>query len=91
MNYRKLDAALAMALNSVQDPDERCLAVFIHTEPAPDAAAVAVLERLGVSGITRGRDVFSATLSVNAVSQLSDEPWVQYLKLSQKLRPLNQR
>jgi hypothetical protein len=88
MNYQKLDAALAMALNDVQNLEERSFVVFIHTEPVPDAAAAAFLESLGVSGLTSGRDVFTTTLSANAVSQLSDQPWVQYLKLSQKLRPL---
>jgi hypothetical protein len=90
MNYQKLDAALAIALNDVQNPEERCLVVFIHTEPVPDATATAFLESLGVR-VTSGRDIITATLSVNAISQLSDKPWVQYLKLSQRLRPLERR
>ena len=88
MNYKKLDTALAMALSDVQNPDERNLVVFIHTEPVPDATAAAFLESLGVS-VTSGRDVFTATLSANAVSQLSEQPWVQYIRLSQKLRLLD--
>lgn len=90
MNYQKLDTGLAMALNGVQNPEKRNLVIFIHTKPAPDAAAAAFLESLGVSSVRSGRKVFTATLSANAVSQLSDQPWVQYLKLSQKLRPLAQ-
>lgn len=90
MNYQKLDAALAMALNDVQNREERNFVVFIHTEPVPDANAAAFLEKLGVS-VRSGRDVFTATLSANAISQLSDQPWVQYIKLSQKLRSLNKR
>src|ERR687885_2626804 len=90
MNYQKLDTALVMALNDVQNPDEASLVVFIHTEPVPDATAAAFLEGLGVS-VTSGRDVFTATLSANAISQLSEQPWVQYIKLSQKLRSLNKR
>jgi hypothetical protein len=88
MNYQKLDTALAMALNEVQNPEERSLGVFIHTEPVPDPAAASFLESLGVGGVTAGRDVFTATLSANAISQLSEQPWVQYLKLSQTMRPL---
>jgi hypothetical protein len=88
VNYQKLDAALAMALNQVQNPEERCLVVFIQTEPVTDSTAK-FLENLGVSGVTTGRNMFTATLSANAVSQLSDQPWVKYLKLSQKLRLLN--
>ncbi|HEY9832679.1 MAG TPA: hypothetical protein V6D26_19160 [Stenomitos sp.] len=90
MNYKKLDTALAMALNEVQDSEEENLVVFIHTEPVPDAKATAFLARLGVN-VTKGRDVFTATLSANAVSQLSEQPWVQYIKLSQKLRFLDQK
>jgi hypothetical protein len=86
MNYQKLDTALAMALNDVQNLDELSLVVFIHTQPLPDKAAATFLESLGVSGVTSERDVFTATLSANAVSQLSDQPWVQYIRLSQKLR-----
>ncbi len=88
MNYQKLDAALAMALNQVQNAEERSLIVFIQTEPVTDSTAK-FLENLGVSGVTTGRNMFTATLSANAVSQLSDQSWVKYLKLSQKLRLLN--
>jgi hemolysin activation/secretion protein len=88
VNYQKLDAALAMALNQVQNPEERNLVVFIQTEPVTDSTAK-FLENLGVSSVTTGRNMFTATLSANAVSQLSDQSWVKYLKLSQKLRLLN--
>ncbi|MHC5935657.1 hypothetical protein [Nostoc sp.] len=90
MNSQKLDAALATALNDTQDPEEPSLAVFIHTEPILDSAATAVLASLGVSGVTSGKDIFTATLSANAISQLSEQPWVKYLKRSQQLRLVNQ-
>ncbi len=91
MNYQKLDASLAMALNNAQNPEEPSLQVFIHTEPVSDSAETAVLENLGVNGVTSGKDVFTATLSPNAISQLSEQPWVQSVKLSQKLHLLNRR
>ncbi|RCJ37492.1 hypothetical protein A6769_11310 [Nostoc punctiforme NIES-2108] len=91
MNYQKLDAALATALNDVQNLEEPSLAVFIHTESVLDSAATAILESFGVSGVSSGKDIFTATLSPNAISQLSEEPWVKYLKRSQQLRLLNQR
>ncbi|MDZ7995610.1 MAG: hypothetical protein RM022_001240 [Nostoc sp. EfeVER01] len=91
MNYQKLDAALATALNDVPNLEEPSLAVFIHTESVLDSAAIAILESLGVSSVTSGKDIFTATLSPNAISQLSEEPWVKYLKRSQQLRLLNQR
>lgn len=83
MNYQKLDAALAMALNEVQDPEERNLTVFIHTKADVDTA---LLQNLGVSDITENKDVLTATLSSNAISQLSEQSWIHHLKLSQKLR-----
>lgn len=89
MNYQKLDTSLAMALNDVQDPEAPSFVVFIHTEPAPDGNATAILNNLGVNDATSGKDVFTATLSANAISQLSEQPWVQYLRLSQKLRLVN--
>ncbi|AFY33391.1 hypothetical protein [Calothrix sp. PCC 7507] len=91
MNYQKLDAALAIALNDVPNPEESSLDVFIHTEPVLDADAAAVLENLGVSTATTGKDIFTAALSPNAISQLSEQPWVQYLKLSQQLSLVNRR
>ncbi|WP_375509654.1 hypothetical protein [uncultured Nostoc sp.] len=90
MNYQKLDAALATALNDVQNSEEPSLTVFIHTEPILGSAATAVLESLGVSGVTSGKDIFTATVSANAISQLSEQPWVKYLKRSQQLRLGNQ-
>jgi hypothetical protein len=90
MNYQKLDAPLSMALKDVQNTDEPSLQVFIHTKPVSNAETVA-LENLGVSGVTSGKDVFTATLSPNAISQLSEQPWVEHVKLSQTLHLANQR
>lgn len=89
MNYQKVDAALAAALDDIQDPEERDLAVFIHTMHVPDNDEAALLEKLGVGGATGRRQVFTATLSARAVAELSDQPWVRYLKLSKPLRMLN--
>ncbi|MHC5859463.1 hypothetical protein [Nostoc sp.] len=91
MNYQKLDAALATALNDVQDLEETNLAVFIHTEPVLDSVATALLESLGVNDVSSGKDIFTATLSANAISQLSEEPWVKFLKRSHQLRLVNKK
>ena len=91
MNYQKLDAALATALNDVQNSEEPNLGVFIHTQPILDSAATSFLESLGVSGVTSGKDIFTATLSPNAISQLSEQPWVMSLKRSQPLHLVNKR
>ncbi len=91
MNYQKVDAALAGALEDVHDPEERVLTVFIHTVYPPDAAEAAFLSTLGVSGVSGGGQIFTATLSQRAVAELSDQSWVRYLALSRKLRLLNAR
>jgi hypothetical protein len=90
MNYQKLDSALAIALNEVENPEEPIFVVFVHTNSSLDADKITFLESFGITGVTEGKDIFTATLSVNAISELSQQPWVQYLKLSQKLRLINQ-
>lgn len=86
MDYQKIDAALAAALDEVKNPEERAISVFIHTEHAPGDAEAAFLKDLGVGGLTGGRQVFTATLSPRAIGELSDQPWLRYMKLSRKLR-----
>lgn len=90
MNYQKLDAALAMALNQVQDPLESSFVIFIHTQPILESAAKNFLINLGISKITESERVFTATLSAHAISELSDQSWVEYLKLSLILRFVHQ-
>ncbi|NJM70096.1 MAG: hypothetical protein HC862_07605 [Scytonema sp. RU_4_4] len=92
MNYQKLDTALAVALNDVNNSQEPSLKVFIHTNiDSKNTEKTTVLENLGVTDVTPEKDVFTATLSPNAISQLSEQPWVQSIKLSQKLRLLNRK
>lgn len=90
MNYQKLDAPLSLALNEAQNSKEQSLEIFIHTEPVVDSKAIAVLESLGVKDVTCGKDVFTATLMPTAISQLSEQPWVKSLRLSQQLHLVNQ-
>ena len=91
MDYRKLDAALAASLEDVEDPEEQALHVFIHTDHAPAPTEAAVLKRLGVREGIGDRRVFSATLSPRAVEELSTQPWVKYLRLSQRLHLVQAR
>ncbi|AKG20143.1 hypothetical protein [Calothrix sp. 336/3] len=86
MNYQKLDTALAMGLSNVENPDTRSFVVFIHTQASIDSPAIEFLENMGVNQVNDGREVFTATLSPHQISQLSEQPWIKYLKLSQKLR-----
>ena len=86
MDYRKIDAALAVALQETPNRDDPSLLVFVHTERPPCEQEAAALERHGIR-TGDGRGPFTATLSPRAVEDLSDQPWVRSLKLSQRLRP----
>ncbi|MEM7555628.1 MAG: hypothetical protein AAF378_16310 [Cyanobacteria bacterium P01_A01_bin.84] len=85
MNYQKFDTALSMALNHVDNPNENCLVVFIHTQATIDSGAKQFLKSLGISNITEDKQVYTATVSLNIISELSEKLWVDYLKLSQRL------
>lgn len=91
MNFQKLDALLAVALTEVADPDERAFPVFISTLHAPKPDEAIILKAFGVPGVTADRQIFTATLSAHAVSDLSEQPWVQSLQLSRRLQLLNER
>jgi hypothetical protein len=86
MDNRKIDAVLAAALDEMKNPEERALPVFIHTAQTVDPTATTFLREIGVKGATAGKKIFTATLSPRAVEELSKQPWVRYVKLSQKLR-----
>ncbi len=90
MNYKKLDAGLAMAVNQVENPQAPSLVVFIRVNQPLDNSAFTFLESLGIKDVTLGKEVFTATVSTDAISQLSGQSWVQFLQLSQKLRFVNQ-
>lgn len=91
MDHRKIDAALALALRDVKDREAPSLLVFVQTTDVPAAAEAAVLQQHGVS-VGKGRKkTFTATLSARSVEELSDQPWVQSLKLSSQRRPLQGR
>ncbi|MBF2067295.1 MAG: hypothetical protein IGS39_23190 [Calothrix sp. C42_A2020_038] len=84
MNYQKLDAALAIAIDEVENLEEPKLVVFIHTNESLDTQAVTFLESLGIGDANDGRNIFTATVSPSTVSELSQQPWVKSIKLSQK-------
>jgi hypothetical protein len=89
MDYQKIDAALAAALDDVQNPETQVFEVFVHVAQPLTSDDTGYLQELGVRGDTRGRQVFTATLSARAVAELSDQPWVRHLRLSRDLRLLD--
>lgn len=88
MNYQKLGTELAMAVTDAKTLDEEKAAfkVFIRTAHAPNTNEVNYLKELGVSCEPADRRIFTATLSARAVDELSEQPWVSSLRLSQKLQ-----
>lgn len=91
MNYQKLDPALNMALNEVENREEPTFEVFIHTQSISSGEATTMLKRLGIENVEGSQDIMTATLSARALSELSEQPWVKYLRLSQVLHPVERR
>jgi hypothetical protein len=68
--------------------DDARIVVSVRTLTPPDAAQQQELERLGVQGVSGDGQVFSARLSVRALEELSEKPWVRLVSLARLLRPL---
>ena len=88
MDYRKVDAGLASALEFASDGDAPSLQVFIHTSDSLDEAQEMMLADCGVRGAKSGRKIYTATLSPSTVARLSDQPWVEYIRSAQRMRLL---
>ncbi|HLU09170.1 MAG TPA: hypothetical protein VK003_05855 [Oceanobacillus sp.] len=86
MNYQKMDTALLMALEKAQDQD--ALTVFIQAAHPLQQPEAEYLHQLAVTGDLEGKEILTATLTTDAVKQLSDQAWVRSLTLSQPLKPL---
>jgi hypothetical protein len=88
MNYQKLDASLSAIIDDQSLSDEPNLNVSVRTLAPPDPEQQRELESLGVYGVSSNSRIFSAQLSPQAVSKLSEKPWVRLLSLAQEMRPL---
>lgn len=85
MDYSKIDAVLAAKLADVQDQDQKCLIVLIKTVQVPNTTETAFLESLGIKKNAQNQQLFTATLSANNIADLSEKPWVKYIKPSHEL------
>ena len=88
MNYQKIDSGLAGALEDASNPDVRNLIVFVQTVGPLSQDQSNLLRQYGVSDVDSSRQIFTATLSPRAVEEISDQPWVRFLKLSNRLHAL---
>ncbi|MFB9392415.1 hypothetical protein ACFPM3_19805 [Streptomyces coeruleoprunus] len=88
MDYGKLDASLAAAVNAAgSDPEARNLLVMVLLEQAPTEAQREVLRGAGLDAPNPDRRIVTGALSRRGVEELSHEPWVRSLALSSTRRP----
>ena len=85
VNYDKVDAALAGALEDTSDCEARTLLVFVHL--GASAPSRRTLAGLGITGATgRKEGIATSTLSPREVAELSQRAWVRQLRLSGRSR-----
>ena len=84
MDYQKLDGFLQAAIEDTQDQP---LTVFIRTEAPVGAKEAEYLRGLGVHDAHPSQKIYTATLAPTAVDELSEQPWVESMALSQQLQP----
>lgn len=88
MDYGKLDAGLRVAMHSNEvDPGFQYV-VFIHTAHPPETDEIQFLHDLGVQDIRQGKKIITATLTVESIEMLSDQPFVTAIRLSRTLKPV---
>ena len=86
MNYNKVDAALAAALKS-EETDKNLIPVFVGVNKGLGQNEKEYLQKLGLIFNKDIPEIITATISQEAISELSDQSWVRYLKLSTRLKP----
>ncbi|WP_331766254.1 hypothetical protein [Embleya sp. NBC_00896] len=88
MDYAKLDAPLAQAIDADGDPGTRVLPVIIRLTGPARGPEHDILRGHGVEPPEGDRTVATATLSADDIGALSDRPWVLALTLSARRHPL---
>ena len=83
VDWRKVDAPLASALAGA--PDDESFAVLVHIDRS--RADAKVLDQLGLER-DDDREIEAMSLSVAELAALTDQPWVQRVRLSGRLRLL---
>ncbi len=95
MDHGKLDAALMAALDAIAwdggEGESLSLPVFVEVDADASEEERAVLTAMGVPPAATGHRLVTAHLSPRQIEELSDAPWVRQLRLSSRLRLLNDR
>ena len=86
MNYNKVDAALAAALKS-EETDKNFIPVFVGVNKGLGQNEKEYLQKSGLIFNKDIPEIITATISQEAISELSDQSWVRYVKLSTRLKP----
>ncbi len=81
----KLDAGLSAKLETSGLQE---IEVIVRVKDFLTSSEISHLEDLGVRGVSDKRRVFTAKLASTAIAELSNQHWVQSLKISRPLRPL---
>lgn len=84
MDYSKIDAQLTAYLKNASESDQ--IPVFIYINKELGEIEKRYLGKYGVYFSKSIPMVFSATLSAVAIDDLSQQPWIKYIKMSHKLR-----
>jgi hypothetical protein len=69
MNYRKVDATLAAALDEINNAEEPLLAVFIYTAKSRDETATIFLNGIGVRVYSKNQERPAEVSVVNRVER----------------------
>jgi hypothetical protein len=83
MNYSKVDAALATALD--ENESVQALDVFIRLSTPVVPEDSLKLERFGIRATRAGQRLLTARLSPKQIAELTDQGWVRYLRLAETL------
>ena len=85
MDYSKIDAQLSANLKNASRSDKVPIFVYINKELGETEKKY--LAKYGVYFSKSIPMVFPATLPIMAIDDLSQQPWIKYIKMSHKLRP----
>ncbi|MFO0821452.1 MAG: hypothetical protein U1A77_26145 [Pirellulales bacterium] len=88
-DFSTLDGPLVAACQTTAS-DQRSLSVFLHAALPVTPEQAATLTALGVKVPSIPKRILTATLSPAQVEQLSHEPWIQRIKLSHRLKMLDE-
>ena len=86
MQFAKIDAGLASELSKPAPGHDDEIHVSVRVSRPLTHVEQNEFHQLGGIGVDSGLPVLSAKLTLDAVDQLSEKPWVRLLTLSRQLK-----